>query len=486
MPIQDILMMDVLGFVALFPPIPNVFKWVGAVLAALAAVIAAYRFFLQRPNLQLEVEMSSRFQYRIDGRVNANPVFHLENIGRKFAEDVYIELSLDSWKFGEDHGGVSLVTNVSVISGGSESDSDGESSEPEGGEESGPVDEDGGHFGEISFEDSNLELKHDYLQYIGTSGEVNQIFISDAIYNDARFRLFSGPLYLDENESYQLNYEVSCRSYGPKEGTITFDTGYDSIEVIHDRPSPWWEFRQWFSELRPDFLALTEVYIDSGSIEFENPNFYQVLAVPRTWVRVSGHLDGYYQVHAKATLYLGEKLPENIVGTMYLSADGLEPGDVWTLKYCSGNFEHTMGTVEHQTFRKPPFRVSPRVEPVAHPPMQKFNVDWSAEYRDLKVELPRGVSVVDDEMEVHYRRADGPDGVRLTVHIENIGTQGQSIVPIAKFYDDEGNVVATDSSIEVIEPESSISVNLKPAFEYGEFIDEHVEIMDYKVMIRAP
>lgn len=462
--------MNTVSLLLQFPPIPNSVKWIGAAITTLAAGIAAYKFFLQRPNLQLEAEIRKDRSHRLGNRVKAFPTFYIHNIGQKFAEDVYLEISLDSWKFGEDHRGVEIGTNVSITN---QDDSDIENDDDHKKESNDNDAQE--NFGEINCTDSVLDVKHDYVPYLGTSGELNQLFIENVIYDDTKFRLFYVPLELDPNEKYRLDYKVGCQSYGLKEGVIEFDTKYDSIDVIHDHPKPWWALRQWLNELKPEFLTTPDVWISSGTVSFEQAGFYEVVATPRTVVGISQNSHGAYSVDAKATLYLGAQTEENIVGTFTLSADSLKAGEIWIPTYSTNKYIRPNPNADYQSLQNIPFILSSRYlsyidAPIVHPPRQQLNVEWTVDYKPQRSDPPRGIELVDDEMTVSYRQADGPDGVHVTGRLENSSTRDQTFFVVIKFYDRQGFVVATPYERCSVEAGNATSITIAPNFKLNECV----------------
>lgn len=95
---------------------PEFVRIAGLVTGIIVTVIAVYKFVIQRPRLQLTAEHNRDFFY--GDLVRTNLQFFISNHGLRYAEDVYIEIYLPDWNFGEPRRKIEIGTTVSTIEDG--------------------------------------------------------------------------------------------------------------------------------------------------------------------------------------------------------------------------------------------------------------------------------------------------------------------------------------------------------------------------------
>jgi|AntDeeMinimDraft_4_1070355.scaffolds.fasta_scaffold05716_2 hypothetical protein len=441
--------------------IPNSFKWLGAIVTGLAAIITAYKFFIRRPNIKLQAELINDGLVLEEGLVTAHPVFHLANHGLRYAEDAYLEVSLPTWNFGEGQKAPSVDVNVSVDQENKKTKEKSDvnfftalhqylinSLEDEKEQENNGTDT-----GELVFEDSVLETRHDNTRYIGAPGEINQIFIDDLVYEGTKFRLFSTEIELERFRNYSLEYEVSCRTYGPRKGSIEFEVGYDEIQIYHNHPKPWWARVQNILTEIPFNTGILEVRLNRTRVEFQQVSFFEVLAFPVAEVGVDRHCSNTVTVRAKATVYLGKKNSENIIGTLKFWAYALNPGDIWETIAPNRKITNQFKTqTPHRGLQQIPLVLSPRTPPYTLNPKNELQIDWSIDYHTTTKGDQSGLEIVDSKLVCNTTGRFERVSVRGTLANHNPRERGLFI--IAKFFDKNGYVITTPYKQMTVQAES--------------------------------
>lgn len=457
------------------PEIPNSIKWLGAILAAIAAIITAYRFFLQRPKLQLLVNKERDIV--LDNQVVSHPTFKIANLGNAPAHDVYFDIRAPTWNFGEEQKGGALKIEVSV-SDTTEADdeADDETTESDDSEDQ------ESEYATLSFEDSPLTVDHNFMTYFGRPGEVNQMFIDDTIYSDVSFRIFSTTLKLERFRAYSLEYKVGCQTYGPRKGTVEFEVGYDSIDVNHQPPRFW---RAWLSKIkqRLDRLFLDPyAWIRNAEIERERVSFFHELVRPIAEAQVVGSPDEYYSLAAKATIYLDEIEPESTIGTVTFHENGLSGGEVAEIRREDGKYRlpTTQFESDYQNFKQIPFIVSPDFPSTKPLVSSRIEIDWEVELSSVEKGDFRGLSIESDSVTGRDQPDVGHRPVRVSGKVVNENNQSRGVFVVVKFYTEDSHVVSTNHTEVGISPHDSTEFNVSPRLPQ----EQESQIDDYEIIMQ--
>lgn len=178
---------------------------IGTILSIIAGLIVFYRFVWLRPSLMITGHANRNLVY--ENRINSQIEFHIENRGRKFAEDAYVELFFWGWKFiGESES--DLKVQIVLPSGD---------------------------------QLSPLELRseiHNDTMAPGHEQEFVRIFVDDVIYKKKSFCIHRGVRTFDSEDTYKVDYEVACRGHRPRSGTIFFTADLDEGDISVDYTHP--------------------------------------------------------------------------------------------------------------------------------------------------------------------------------------------------------------------------------------------------------
>lgn len=167
----------------------------------LAALVAIYKFFLQKPALTLSVRSRNHqllndetFQYGVD--------FYISNDGLDFAEDAYVEMEIDTDMDTADGLRISHEGTTTAFS---------------------------------------IDLDHDCMAaHLAPElpGEYHVFSVNDIIYRNKEFQLHSGGIQLEEENICQIEYSTACRSHQPRTGTIRLriDSDEQTISVENEQP----------------------------------------------------------------------------------------------------------------------------------------------------------------------------------------------------------------------------------------------------------
>ncbi|SER51489.1 hypothetical protein [Natrinema salaciae] len=453
------------------PEIPNSIKWLGAILAAIAAIITAYRFFLQRPKLQLLVDKDRDIV--LDNQVVSHPTFKIVNRGNAPAHDVYFDIRAPTWNFGEEQKGGALKVEVSVDDT-AEADDETTESDDSNGQES--------EYAPLSFEDSPLTVDHNFMTYFGRPGEINQMFIDDTIYSDVSFRIFSTKLKLERFRTYGLEYKVGCQTYGPRKGTIEFEVGYDSININHQPPRFWraWlrKIKQPLDNLSPDPYA----WIRKAEIKTQRASFFHELVRPFAEVQVVGSPNEYFSLNAKATVYLDETEPESTIGTVTFNENGLSGGEIAEIRREDGKYRlpTTRFESDHSNFRQMPFIVSPHFPSPKPLTSSRIEIDWEVELSPVEKGDFRGLSIENDNITGRDQPNAGHRPVRVSGNIANKNNQSRGIFVVVKFYTEDDRVVSTNHTEVGVSPRDSTEFNVSPRLPR----EQELRIDDYEIIMQ--
>lgn len=453
------------------PEIPNSIKWLGAILAAIAALITAYRFFLQRPKLQLLVNKDRDMV--LDNQVVSYPTFKIANRGNAPAHDVYFDMSAPTWNFGEEQKGGALKVEVSVRDTAETDDATAESDDSESQES---------EYAPLSFEDSPLSVDHNFMTYFGRPGEVNQMFIDDTIYSDVSFRIFSTTLKLERFRTYSLEYKIGCQTYGPRKGTIEFEVGYDSIDVDHQPPRFW---RAWLRKIKQPLDHLSSdpyAWVRKAEIEAKSVSFFHELVRPFAEVQVVGNPDEYFSLDAKATICLDKTEPESTIGTVTFHENGLTGGEIAEIRREDGKYRlpTTQFESDYSNFRQIPFIFSPAFPSTKPLTSSRIEIDWEVELSPVEKGDFRGLSIEDDSITGKDQPNSGHRPVRVSGKIVNENNQARGIFVVVKFYTEDGLVVSTNHTEVGVSPLDSTEFNVHPRLPR----EQELRIDDYEIIMQ--
>lgn len=137
--------------------------------------------------------------------------------------------------------------------------------------------------------------------------------------------MFFGGVEFERNRSYELNYTLSCRSYGSRKGCIKFHVNHHDIKVEHKYPK---RRRKYLIKLR-EFLSgknSSEPHIDLLNMDVnwksESKCSMDVLLKNTGSVR-------HRVSEIRFDLFLGETKTENYFTSIPLRVWGLDPGEFW-------------------------------------------------------------------------------------------------------------------------------------------------------------
>jgi len=159
--------------------------------------ITFYSFVYKRPELILEVELSSVVEAPSDedGDINAGLMILLANVGNSSAEEVQLTITADAFHFDN-----SIESTDSIVS----------TYEPpqavmeiRSGRKSGFLG--GGR-------------RHDiYLENVVYEGDVQELWLGRAIFTEGK---------------HDLKYQVACKEHGPRRGKITLKVTKGDIQIL--------------------------------------------------------------------------------------------------------------------------------------------------------------------------------------------------------------------------------------------------------------
>ncbi|QOS10423.1 uncharacterized protein HfgLR_01350 [Haloferax gibbonsii] len=428
--------------------IPPVLQLIIGLFGLVTALIATYKFVIQRPRVLLEVK--GRDSVLLDDGIHSGLTFTLANRGLRYAEDVYVELKADDWGFGEQRRRREWTVSVSPAD---EPDEDG--GDADDGEESAATDEPHEADDETATEravDTVLDVRHDIQTYFLAPGEINHIFVDDLLYNGSEFTIFYGDIHLEPFRTYELEYAVGCRTYGPRRGTVEIEAGYDDIEIQNRQPH---FIRAWMatvSKIATDVTAAgvavldstlgidvrrAEVTLQETEIERESVSPTKFRMTPVANLRLSCRLDGPRTVTAKATLYLRSASAEELIGTVTFSAYSLPPGARWETRppqsqHLTNLFDYNIEYGERYADPALPVELS-LSEGVDESP--ELRAEWEVDSRPPRTGDQRGLAVTDCE----YRERD----YAAVGTIRNENSVDVTVFAIAHLSTEDGTVLLT-------------------------------------------
>ncbi|WP_254547361.1 hypothetical protein [Halomarina pelagica] len=428
--------------------IPPVLQVVIGLFGLITALIAIYKFVIQRPRVLLEVEGRDSF-LRDDG-IHSGLTFKLANRGLRYAEDVYIELRADDWGFGEQRRRREWTVTSSATDPVDEDDT--ESAEGEGSDNEDKPDETDEATDSERAVDTVLNVRHDIQTYFLAPGEIDHIFVDDLLYNGSEFSIFYGDVHLEQFRTYELEYAIGCRTYGPRRGKVEIEVGYDDIEIRNRRPRFW---RSWGatvakigaglktagiavldSTLETD-VRRSEVSFLRTEIETTSDSPTEIRMAPVANLCLPPRLDGRRSVEAKATLYVQSESAEEIIGTVTFSAFSLLPGARWETRpprrqHRTNLFDYNIEYGEGYSAPALPVVLTCSEEVDERP---ELRAEWEVDSRPPRTGDLRGLEVAECE----YRERDHA----AVGEIRNENSVDVTLFAIAHFYTEDDTVLTT-------------------------------------------
>lgn len=445
--------------------IPPIVNWIGLVVASVAAVIAAYKFILKRPRLQLIVDEDRLDATVLKGQLSSVPSFYVVNRGYDLAQDVYLELQLVDWNFGDQQrgatSGVEITTTVVEPQSPQQHYSNADQS---ANDQSTSVEEDDSSNGqsdveEIHFTDSFLETKHERTAYIGRASTIHRISIEDNIHAGSEFKLFWGKARLERPRTYELEYTIGCQTYGPRAGKIMIETGYDAVAVSYDHPRFW---KAWWVALidsldrtRDSIVSTVRAIMKAWSVEnylpakfgrktwfakadvqYESRGFFALYFQPDTIVQIGLNGHQLRKLSAKVTIYLNKKEVPHALATMTFTGLSLRPGETWEISL-PRKFRGSL-TFEWQSRAsdplEPPLLWGPKHQVPIWNPRRQLLADWTLSSSVSSPGDTWGLEVVDDEFDNDRMRS-------VTGSLQNHNVATKYVHLTAKFYSEEGRII---------------------------------------------
>lgn len=258
---------------------------VAPIVGVIVGIIAIYRFFIKQPALVLEADVASTSADRPFQTVHTTPRLFLSNEGRDFAEDAYLEMDLPDWHFEQEED----EENISTF----------------------------------------LEVTSDQTGYIGSPRRLYQVNANKPIQPREKYKMFFGGAEFERDRCYELNYTISCRSHGPREGSIKFHVGHHEVKVENNYPK----------RRRKYFIAIRDLFFDQNSTEAK----IDLLKLNVDWesnstAKVNAFLKNAGSVRLRIAevrfdLFIGEIKSENYWMSIPFEVWGLDSGEFWQFEF---------------------------------------------------------------------------------------------------------------------------------------------------------
>lgn len=484
--------------------IPPIINWIGLVIASVAAIIAAYKFILKRPRLQLIVD-EGRFNTTVrNGQLSGIPSFHVVNRGYDLAQDVYLEIQLVDWNFGDRQRGATSGVEIATPVVGSQSPQQHHSNtDQSAGDQSTSAEEDDSSSGwsdveEVHFTDSFLETKHERTAYIGRASTIHRVSIEDNIHAGSEFKLFWGKVRLERPRTYTLEYTIGCQTYGPRTGKIMIETGYDAMTVSYTHPRFW---RAWWVAL-VDLLGRTrnsivsrvraimknrgvENYLPTkfgrknwfarADVRYEPHGFFSLYFQPDAIVQVG--LDGHQlrKLSAKVTIYLRKKEVTDTLATITFTGLSLRPGETWEITLPRELRRSLMLDWESHAHDplEPPFLWGPKHQIPIWNPRRQLLADWTLSSSASDPGDTWGLEIIDDEFNNGRTRS-------VTGSLQNDNIATKHVYLTAKFYSEEERIICFGQTQVQVEGGEAETFDLQPDID----LDQVSRITDYEIVVR--
>lgn len=431
----------------------------GGLLGLVVGAVGIYKFFIQRPSVRLIANERTNAGWLQDGAYKTMLEFQLTNEGRQYAENTILRVHNPDWNFGRRQSGSRIQVTMSAV-GSDETETYGQA----------PVDEDvesGSSFEDaMNLSSPLIEVRNDTVYRIG-GGEIHRFLVDDLVYTGDQFKLFSGTVIFEKNRSYKIEYEIGCRTYGPRTGKIVFHVGFDDMTIEHKHPRflrAWAKgivtiIRRGLGSIIQTLASWTDIRfaqkcaVQSGWIDKwegeqqrlpeENGNFdasssielFLPVCKVKLW-RLAGKLR---IIDVKMTIITVSSEERDLFASITLSAYAISPGETWIARAPQeGMHSHRIDfTVEEgSNLQNPlPLRHLSEEEQNGHSP-ERTEVVWKARCRPVSMGDTRGIKWSQPEASTHIEN-------RFEVTITNTNKTLRSPFVVLKMYDENGKVVAT-------------------------------------------
>lgn len=443
----------------------------GIFLSIIAGLIVIHKFILQRPKIQLKVDKKQDFLFE-DG-VKSNIQFIVVNYGFKFAENTYMEIRLPDWNFGEQRRRIDW--NISISSTDSHENTSNPTDNSDSADDNSDVDNSKESEKSIRKADSVLDIRHDIDTYFLSSGEINHILIDDILYNGTEFKIFHGEIYLEQFETYKIEYSVGCRSYSPRKGEIEFDVGYDEINVNHSPPRFWNAWYSYFEKILRDLNHAVFNFLSSwdrlnfpnekarvidSNLEREIKNNSEFIVNPVANVFLLPTLNQRRSVKVKGGIFLNQDDSEDVIlGTVTFRAYSLDPGEKWETRppkqqWRTNKFDYNKEYGGSNLEGALPINITVP-EGIKKP---NIRVDWTVDAWKPRSGNTRGLNITNCDFDENLKAAKGT--------VENGSSSDVTFFIIAKFYTEDDTILTTAYSEYTVEAESdedfSVMSDLNP------------------------
>lgn len=181
----------------------NTIKWTAIVVGICSGSVAIYQFILKRPALSLTADPLEM----LDEEGHIPITFSVENNGKKFAEDVFIQIALVNLEF------------IPIVTEGTESE------RPE------------------RLLEENIGIYTDYKEksapIVSLSKEYSyhMFYINDIVYSGIKLPFIVRLIKIGSEEQQSIRYSIACRSHEPKHGSMTFRREGENVVIEPDHPS---------------------------------------------------------------------------------------------------------------------------------------------------------------------------------------------------------------------------------------------------------
>lgn len=333
-----------------------------------------------------------------------------------------------------------------------------------------PVDEnvesDSGFEDVMNLSNPLIDVRNDTAYRIG-GGEIHRFLVDDLVYTGDQFKLFSGTVIFEKNRDYQIEYEIGCKTYGPRSGKIVFHAGFDDMTIEHKHPR---FFRAWGKGIITTIQQGLSSTIQTLA-SWTDIRFAQKCAVQSGWIdkwegeqqRLPGENEDFSEpdgvelflpvckvklwrlaresqiIDAKMTILTVSSEGRDLFASITLSAYAISPGETWIARAPQGGMHsHRIDfTVEEgSNLQNPlPLRYLSEEEQSGDSP-ESIEVVWKARCRPVSMADTRGIEWSQPEASTHIEN-------RFEVTITNTNETLRSPFVVLKMYDENGKVIAT-------------------------------------------
>lgn len=171
------------------------FQIASLVVGVIAGTIAIYKYLIKRPDLAFDAFPVGD----LDEKDQAPVVFYVKNRGRRFAEDVFIEIYLIDWE---------LETTVDEVA------------------------------------ESMFPSRTEYTWKTFTSfgeDERHSIYLKNPIYENVELEVAARIIQFERGKRHRIQYLIACRSHRPRGGTIDIVVSKDGSVDIESEHSTLWK-----------------------------------------------------------------------------------------------------------------------------------------------------------------------------------------------------------------------------------------------------